>query len=215
MAELRKSAKYICVEGIDGVGKTTQCAKLATLLRTRGYTVLETKEPGTPLSPITLHLREIMLEKSYDNQLTPLAREYISQAIRSIHLKHVVEPALETHDFIIQDRGMLSGLAYGRACGIAEEDLEKLLQMTSEHNWDRYDELILFKTKDVAKFLERAGKCKPADAMEARGAGFIGTAALFMDEYSTLFSSVTVIEVTEQDTISNVFDKLLIALNIV
>ena len=112
-----KKAKYICLEGTEGVGKTTQTRKLVDTLRARGYAVLETKEPGSPHSPLTMTLRGIMLDNQYDSQMTRPAREFISQAIRSIHLEQVIVPNLYKYDFIIQDRGILSGYAYGTACG--------------------------------------------------------------------------------------------------
>src|ERR1019366_42337 len=107
----------ICLEGCEGVGKTTQTQKLVDHLRAKGFKVLQTKEPGTPHLPLTMLLRGVMLDKQYDEQLTPLARELISQAIRSIHIEKLIVPALTEYDYIIQDRGILSGLAYGSACG--------------------------------------------------------------------------------------------------
>jgi dTMP kinase len=103
------TAKYICFEGTEGSGKSTQTQKLVDYLRSKGYKVLQTKEPGTPLSPLTMELRKIMLDSQYESQLTMTARELISQAIRSIHLERVVIPALSEYDYIIQDRGILSG----------------------------------------------------------------------------------------------------------
>ncbi len=101
------TARYICFEGLEGTGKTTQCALLAEYLRSKGLRVLLTKEPGTPLAPITMDLRGLMLDKQYDEQLTPLARELISQSIRSIHMEKIIYPAIQVHDYIIQDRGLL------------------------------------------------------------------------------------------------------------
>src|SRR5271167_1025736 len=121
-----KRATYICLEGTEGVGKTTQTQKLVDHLRAKGCKVLQTKEPGTAHAPLTMQLRGIMLDKQYDEQLTAPARELISQAIRSIHLEKVVFPALSEYDFIVQDRGILSGLAYGTACGNDEKTINFL-----------------------------------------------------------------------------------------
>ena len=46
-----RKAKYYVLEGVDGCGKTTHCKKLAEYLRAKGFRVLETKEPGSPLAP--------------------------------------------------------------------------------------------------------------------------------------------------------------------
>src|ERR1017187_8360897 len=129
MNESKKTckARYIVFEGTEGVGKSTQTQKLVDYLRAKGYKVLQTKEPGTSHAPLTMLLRSIMLDKQYDEQLTAPARELISQAIRSIHMDKVVVPALLTHDFIVQDRGVLSGLAYGTACG---NELDRIISLS-------------------------------------------------------------------------------------
>ena len=118
-----KRASYICIEGTEGVGKSTQTDILVDTLTQMGFKVLKTKEPGTSLVPLTMELRRIMLDNQYDSVLTVKAREYISQAIRSIHLERLIIPSLYEYDFIIQDRGMLSGYAYGMSCGNSFDDL--------------------------------------------------------------------------------------------
>jgi dTMP kinase len=127
--------KYICIEGTEGVGKTTQTQKLVDHLRNLGYSVLQTKEPGTAHSPLTMELRNIMLNAKYEEQLTRTARELISQAIRSIHVEKVIKPAYGKYDFIVQDRGILSGLAYGEACGNDIGWLESLAQKYCIDDW--------------------------------------------------------------------------------
>src|SRR5512135_1519125 len=99
-----RKAKYICFEGTEGSFKTTNAVMLAKYLEGKGYKVLLTKEPGTPLSPLTMELRGIMLDAQYESQMTMVAREFISQAIRSIHIEKIILPALQEYDFIIQDR---------------------------------------------------------------------------------------------------------------
>src|ERR1051325_7658731 len=167
-------ARYICFEGTEGVGKTTQTQKLVDYLREKGYKVLQTKEPGTPLAPLTMQLRGIMLDKQYDDQLTAPARELISQAIRSIHMDKVIVPALLQYDFIIQDRGVLSGLSYGSACG---NDIDRLISLSEyvtesarEHlNDGIYDDIIYLKG-DISVGLKKALSAKQefakGDAME-------------------------------------------------
>ena len=127
-------ARYICLEGIEGVGKTTQTDLLVKTLRDRGFSVLQTKEPGTPLVPLTMVLRGIMLDNQYDAQMTRPAREFISQAIRSIHLEQLIVPNLDKYDFIIQDRGVLSGYAYGTACGNSFFALQTLTEQVVENS---------------------------------------------------------------------------------
>lgn len=216
-----KRATYICFEGTEGVGKTTQTQKLVDHLRAKGFKVLQTKEPGTPLAPLTMQLRGVMLDKQYDEQLTAPARELISQAIRSIHLEKVVEPAMSEYDYIVQDRGMLSGFAYGTACGNDFEVLDGLsMFVTSSLDPERFNDLlydsVIYLKGDTASGLKKALQAKQefaaGDAMEARGNSFLQTASSNMDKYSQAFNT-TVINVDGKG-IEEVFRDILRALNI-
>lgn len=200
-----RQCKYIVIEGVEGVGKTTQTQKLVDYLRSKGYSVLQTKEPGTPLCPLTMQLRGIMLDNQYDNVLTRPARELISQAIRSIHLERVVYPAMQEYDFIIQDRGIVSGLSYGVACNNSRDDIMNLIEFTvperpfdndglNNTGYDKplYDTIIYLKG-DPSKGLSVAKSAKQefekGDAMEARGVSFIQQAAKNMDYEADMFDA--------------------------
>jgi dTMP kinase len=213
-------AKYICFEGTEGVGKTTQTKKLVQYLVNRGYKVLETKEPGTIHSPLTMQLRKIMLDAQFDHEMTQTAREFVSQAIRSIHLEKVIIPALNDYDFIIQDRGVLSGLAYGEACG---NDLDWLLDLANtvclpmriNSPADLYDKVV-YLTGDVSKGLEKAKSSKQefeaGDAIEAKGNLFMENVRSNMDRYSGLFNTVRVN--VDGKNIEEVFAEIVSALEL-
>jgi dTMP kinase len=190
-------ARYVCVEGLEGLGKTTQVELLVNGLREMGYKVLKTKEPGVDLLPITMTLRKLMLDAQYEEALTPMARELISQTIRSIHTEKLIAPAMDEYDFIIQDRGILSGLTYGAACG---NDVEWLIDMAkrvsnSESLYHIYSSVIVLEG-DVRTGLMRAKGCKQefaaGDAMEARGIEFMEKVAANMNELQHLFPTTTV-----------------------
>lgn len=195
------NTRYIVFEGEEGTGKTTQTAMLAQHLRDKGFSVLETKEPGTQHLPLTMALRKIMLDGQYEDQITPTAREFISQSIRSIHLEKLVYPAIEenTYDFIIQDRGILSGLAYGTACSNSQDWLVELAEEVSskdpEELFKLYDTTI-YLTGDVDAGLKRALASKQefeaGDAMEAKGTRFIGEVSENFKEMSSWFNADTI-----------------------
>lgn len=193
-------ARYICFEGTEGVGKTTQCNLLAHTLMAQGYKVLLTKEPGSPYAPLTMVLRGIMLDKQYDEQLTIPARELISQAIRSIHLEKVVIPNNDEYDFIIQDRGMLSGLAYGVSCGNTESFIKGLMESVTPGSepFQLYDDVVYLQG-NVAASLDKAKNAKQefkaGDAIEAKGVGFMENVSNNMKHYSKKFMGVKYINV--------------------
>jgi dTMP kinase len=213
-----KKARIICIEGTEGVGKTTQTELLASYLTKNGFSVLKTKEPGTSHIPLTMLLRQIMLDNQYDEILTRQARELISQAIRSIHIEKLIEPAKEQYDFIIQDRGALSGFSYGTACGNSFYDLMVLSRyaLNCKEPFKLYDDIVLLKG-NVSKGLSRALNSKKefltGDAMENKGDSFIKRASNNMSEYGLLFENCHVVQVDNKNMYA-VFDEILASLRI-
>ena len=201
-----KKAKYICLEGTEGVGKTTQTQLLVDTLKARGYTVLQTKEPGTSLVPLTMILRGIMLDNQYDAQMTRPAREFISQAIRSIHLEQLVVPNLDKYDFIIQDRGILSGYAYGTGCGNQLGFLKQLSDevvgsaSTDDNGFSPYAtkiyDSVIYLRGDSKKGLAKAKAAKQeyaaGDAMESKSDSFMEQVSFNMDFMSESFNTVRI-----------------------
>jgi dTMP kinase len=195
-----KKTRYICIEGTEGVYKTTNTKRLVEYLRSKGYSVLETKEPGSPHSDLTMKLRAIMLDNQYDKELTMAGREFISQAIRSIHLEKVILPAMGEYDFIIQDRGILSGLAYGTGCGNNEDFLYSLTRyvlstadMKKVSSRTLYDDVVYLTTDDTSKGLKTAVNSKKefetGDAMESRGDSFLSKVSDNMKKQSRDFNT--------------------------
>ena len=207
-----KKAKYICFEGTEGTGKTTQIQLLVKYLESCGHTVFVSKEPGTMHSPLTMELRKCVLDAQYDKHMTIEAREMILQAIRSIHINAVIKPALAQYDYIIQDRGQLSGLTYGESCGVDKETMDSLLKITLKDNPMRnmYDQIILLKG-DVSKGLKRAIESKQeyesGDALENKGDDFISDVGKQYDKYKELFDNVSVVSV-DNKSIIEVFEDI-------
>lgn len=201
-----KKAKYIVIEGVEGVGKTTQTDLLVKTLRDRGFSVLQTKEPGTPLVPLTMVLRGIMLDNQYESQMTRPAREFISQAIRSIHLEHLIVPNIDKYDFIVQDRGILSGYAYGTGCGNQYGFLQQLSNEvvdSADNNLNLFPpsatkiyDSVVYLRGDSKKGLAKAKAAKQeyaaGDAMESKGDSFMEQVSFNMDFMSEAFNTVKI-----------------------
>jgi len=223
-----KKAIYICFEGTEGVGKTTQAERLYRFLLSKGFKVLHTKEPGSPHSPITMALRNIMLSNDYDKDMTIPARELISQAIRSIHLEKIIAPALTEYDFIIQDRGILSGYAYGLACGneisllrkLSSSNIDSLINKfphlgISQWPYELYDHVILL-NGDVDQGLRAAITSKQeftnGDAIESRGSDFINLVSNIMRVQSSDFNTVKID--VDSKTIDEIHEEILTSLKL-
>ncbi|GAA6875958.1 dTMP kinase [Helicobacter pylori] len=93
---------YVVLEGVDGVGKSTQVG----LLKARFKNALFTKEPGG--TKIGESLRRIALNEN----ISELARAFLFLSDRAEHTESVIKPALKEKKLIISDRSLISGMAY-------------------------------------------------------------------------------------------------------
>lgn len=108
------SGTFITFEGIEGCGKTTQCSRLAKLLRAEGHQVIETREPGG--TPFAERIRRLFLTAPADpstrESITPQCEATLILACRSQHVTHVITPALQQGAIVLCDRFSDSTLAY-------------------------------------------------------------------------------------------------------
>jgi len=126
---------FITFEGIEGSGKTTQCRRLALLLRKLGLQVLETREPGG--TPLAESIRNLLLAlpsaRSASESITPSCEALLIMAARAQHLAHVIRPALHDGHVVLCDRYYDSTLAYqGYGRGMPLSHLRQLQTLTSE-----------------------------------------------------------------------------------
>ncbi len=100
---------FVSFEGIEGSGKSTQARLLAQALRSQGYEVVLTREPGgTAVGQV---LRRLLLE-SASSPLAPGAELYLMLADRAQHVQEVVAPALQADKIVVSDRFLDSTTAY-------------------------------------------------------------------------------------------------------
>ncbi len=121
--------RFLTFEGIEGVGKSTQIARLATALGARGIDVLVTREPGG--TPLAESIRALVLQPR-DETLPPLAELLLMFAARAVHLRNVIEPQLAQGRWVLCDRFTDATYAYqGAGRGVPSEaiaTLEHLVQ---------------------------------------------------------------------------------------
>lgn len=103
---------FIVFEGGEGVGKSTQVAKLADRLRGQGYEVLVTREPGA--TEIGARIRGLLLEPrpAGEPPISPRSEALLYAADRAHHVSSVVRPALARGEVVVSDRYVDSSLAY-------------------------------------------------------------------------------------------------------
>lgn len=109
-----QSGWFITFEGTEGSGKTTQCRRLARWLRSQGYQVVETREPGG--TPLAEAIRRLLFSRSTTSSgqetLTSACETALILAARSQHVAHVIQPALAKGTIVLCDRFFDSTLAY-------------------------------------------------------------------------------------------------------
>jgi dTMP kinase len=101
---------FITLEGVEGSGKSTQIRHLAKMLTQKGYSVLQTREPGGTATAEAI--RRILLTPSSHEPVTPEAEALLILAARSQHVTHVIMPALRRGTVVLCDRFSDSTLAY-------------------------------------------------------------------------------------------------------
>lgn len=114
--------KFITVEGIEGVGKSSNLQYLADLMKTKAIDVVLTREPGG--TPIAEAIRRILLEEFTETTL-PKTELLLLFAGRLQHVEHVIKPALKKGSWVICDRFTDATRAYqGAGRGIPFAEIE-------------------------------------------------------------------------------------------
>lgn len=111
---------FVCFEGGEGSGKSTQSRLLRDALETEGYGVVLTFEPGD--TKVGRELRRIVLDPA-TGELSDRTEVLLYAADKAEHVDTVVQPALDRGKVVITDRYVDSTLAYqgaGRALDVAE-----------------------------------------------------------------------------------------------
>lgn len=117
------SGKFIVMEGVEGAGKSRQCALLAAALQNSGRSVVLTREPGG--AALAEKLRELILDPQYSPDA--ISELYMYSAARRDHLNKVVFPALDAGKIVVCDRFIYSTLAYqGYGRGLDVEFIRKV-----------------------------------------------------------------------------------------
>lgn len=133
---------FVAFEGADGVGKSTQVKLAADWVKTRGWEVVTTREPGG--TNLGQQLRALLLDtgesaelsRNQDEasphageaaprrgQVAPRAEALLFAADRAQHVAELIVPALNAGKVVISDRFMASSVAYqgqGRDLGPKE-----------------------------------------------------------------------------------------------
>ncbi len=141
---------FLVFEGLDGSGKSTLIERLAIDLKTRGFDLILTREPGG--TPLAEDIRKILLRTDAE---VPDARTelLLYEASRAQHVERVIKPALTSGRWVLCDRFTASSVSFQSfarklprkeidwlndyAVGGTKPDLQVLLDLTVEQSLKR------------------------------------------------------------------------------
>lgn len=153
--------RFISVEGIEGVGKSSNIAVLVKHIESAGIEVLTTREPGG--TPLAEDIRDILKDRG-DEPIPEVAELLLMFAARSLNVNNVIIPALESGKWVVSDRFTDSSRAYqGGGRGIPLETIDGLADLVHHDTWP---DLTILLDAPVEIGLGRAGTRGAPDRFE-------------------------------------------------
>jgi dTMP kinase len=141
---------FITLEGSEGSGKSTQISPLAGRLKSAGYDVLTTREPGGTL--IGDQIRDVLLSMRHTN-MGARTETLLFQSARAQLVDQVIRPHLEKGGVVVSDRFADSTLAYqGYGRG---QDLTQIRTLLAFATNRLKPDLTLFLDIDIEEGLKR------------------------------------------------------------
>ncbi len=189
---------YVIFEGIDGVGKSTQIARLAAVFPQ----AIVTKEPGG--TKLGENLREILLK---ENNLDKRAEILLFLADRAEHFGKIIKPNLDK--MILSDRGFVSGMAYALAGG--NFSFDELLNLNKFALQGNFPQKIVFFKADESTLRSRLGSRAQMDGIEARGFAYLLRVQDAMEEILQKLDAryVTIDAAMDEEKITNLIKEFI------
>lgn len=156
---------FITLDGIDGVGKSTQIKQLLGYFEEIGEETLLVRDPGT--TRIGGKLRELLLES--DLELHRRTEAMLFMASRCEMVETILLPAIADGKTVISDRFLLANVVYQSVGGVVQPDL--LWKMGRLANGGLMPDLTILLDMPAQRSMERLGNEK--DRMESRGVDYM------------------------------------------
>lgn len=104
-----RKARFISVEGIEGMGKSTHLRFIQTWLAKHSVRVVRTREPGG--TPAAERIRKLLLDPA-NQGLSPMSELLLMFAARASHAEQLIRPALAAGRWVLCDRFTDASYAY-------------------------------------------------------------------------------------------------------
>ncbi|MGI6640265.1 MAG: dTMP kinase [Limnochordia bacterium] len=121
---------FITLEGIDGVGKSTQAQLLVEYFTEKGCDVVHTFEPGG--TKLGQSIRRMLLDPE-NQQLAPVTEILLYAADRAQHVAEVIQPALAQGKVVVCERYIDSSVAYqGYGLGLSVDMIAAVNKLATD-----------------------------------------------------------------------------------
>lgn len=159
--------KFITVEGIEGVGKSTNIDTIQHFLNEKNIACIVTREPGG--TNLGEDIRELLLGHKH-SAMSSDCELLLMFAARAQHLAQVIMPALQKGQWVICDRFTDATYAYqGGGRGIDDKQIALLEEWV---HGARQPDLTFLLDTDIATGMARVHKRGTADRFESEAAAF-------------------------------------------
>lgn len=160
-------AGFITIEGIEGVGKSTNIEFITRSLSRAGVDWVVTREPGG--TELAERIRALLLE-NHNEPMSEMTELLLIFAARAQHITQVIRPALAAGRWVISDRFTDATYAYqGGGRGLSAESIAKLETLVQQ---ELRPDLTFILDLDPAVGLERARQRASLDRFEQEKIGF-------------------------------------------
>lgn len=164
---MTKRGLFITIEGVEGVGKSTNLAFIESLLAADGITFVTTREPGG--TPLAEKVRDLLLDKN-NTEMADITELMLVFAARAQHVATFIEPALSRGQWVICDRFTDSTYAYQ---GGGRNMSSGLIQRIDEVALGQYQpDITLLLDLPIEVGLERASQRGELDRFERESVDF-------------------------------------------
>ena len=120
--------RFITIEGVEGVGKSTNISYIERFLEARDIKFVSTREPGG--TALAERIRDVLLDKA-ESSMDPMTELLLMFAARKQHTEELIKPALERGEWVICDRYTDSSYAYqGGGRGLDSKIISKVEKLT-------------------------------------------------------------------------------------
>ena len=158
---------FLVLEGIDGAGKSSQVADLATWLGSSGREVVTCRDPGS--TPTGDAIRAILLDRR-DLRLDAGAEMLLYMAARAQLVSEVIRPARGRGAWVLSDRFLLANVVYqGHAGGLDPAAIRGVGRIATG---GLDPDLVLLLDIDPQTAARRMNR--PLDRLESRGDDYRG-----------------------------------------